>query len=347
MAVTWQKLAFDGEVIRHDLATAVNDFLVASGAGAYVNKTLAETRTILSLPALNYAVGDLLYASSTSALSKLADVAVGSVLVSGGVGAAPAWSAAPTLTSLKTTGTISVLGTAISSPYGVYGKVDYSDPVSGTSMIYMEGVANYTGAESVGESVYGLRLGIYPIVNAGHTNTGSFIGAIRLASLRNFSAADSDDGGTLTSLYGIYIQYGHNNIHADETPQTTSVYGLFLAPYYRTGTIGTMYDIYIGAGTGGGTVTTSWSYYQANTKANYFGGNIHLGIAALGTSAAKVLGIGSGTAPTTSPANMAQMWVTDRGGVAGKAGFHIRNEDGANGPIAISGQDFLINQVFN
>lgn len=38
-----------------------------------------------------YAVGDLLYASTTTALSKLADVATTSVLISGGVGIAPAW----------------------------------------------------------------------------------------------------------------------------------------------------------------------------------------------------------------------------------------------------------------
>ena len=48
----------------------------------------------------SYTIGDLLYASSSTALSKLADVATGSVLVSGGVGAAPAYSATPTLTSL-------------------------------------------------------------------------------------------------------------------------------------------------------------------------------------------------------------------------------------------------------
>jgi len=33
--------------IRHALATAANDFLVASGAGAYIKKTLAETQVIL------------------------------------------------------------------------------------------------------------------------------------------------------------------------------------------------------------------------------------------------------------------------------------------------------------
>lgn len=47
-----------------------------------------------------YAVGDLIYASTTTVLSKLADVDVGQVLVSGGVGVAPAWSATPTVSNL-------------------------------------------------------------------------------------------------------------------------------------------------------------------------------------------------------------------------------------------------------
>lgn len=39
----------------------------------------------------SYTVGDVLYASGTSALSKLADVATGNALISGGVGVAPSW----------------------------------------------------------------------------------------------------------------------------------------------------------------------------------------------------------------------------------------------------------------
>lgn len=39
----------------------------------------------------SYAVGDLLYASGTTTLSKLADVATGNALISGGVGVAPSW----------------------------------------------------------------------------------------------------------------------------------------------------------------------------------------------------------------------------------------------------------------
>lgn len=38
-----------------------------------------------------YTIGDILYASGTTALSKLAGVATGNALISGGVGAAPAW----------------------------------------------------------------------------------------------------------------------------------------------------------------------------------------------------------------------------------------------------------------
>ena len=38
-----------------------------------------------------YTVGDILYASTTTVLSKLADVATGNSLISGGVGAAPSW----------------------------------------------------------------------------------------------------------------------------------------------------------------------------------------------------------------------------------------------------------------
>lgn len=45
----------------------------------------------------SYTIGDLLYASGSTTLAKLADVATGSILVSGGVGTAPAWSSSPSI----------------------------------------------------------------------------------------------------------------------------------------------------------------------------------------------------------------------------------------------------------
>lgn len=48
------KTYFDGIYIFHSLATAENDFLVASGSGAFIKKTLAEVKTILGLGTAAY-----------------------------------------------------------------------------------------------------------------------------------------------------------------------------------------------------------------------------------------------------------------------------------------------------
>jgi hypothetical protein len=72
-----------------------------------------------------YAVGDLLYASTTTALSKLADVATGNALISGGVGVAPS-----------------------------YGKIGLTTHVSGTLPI-ANGGTNSTATATAGGAAYG------------------------------------------------------------------------------------------------------------------------------------------------------------------------------------------------
>jgi hypothetical protein len=82
----------------------------------------------------SYAVGDILYASTTTALSKLADVATGSVLVSGGVGVAPAYSATPTVTSLTAS-------TSLTSP--IYNSsTTLSLQTGGTTGVYIDASQN-------------------------------------------------------------------------------------------------------------------------------------------------------------------------------------------------------------
>jgi hypothetical protein len=73
----------------------------------------------------SYAVGDLVYASTTTALSKLADVATGNALISGGVGAAPS-----------------------------YGKIGLTTHVSGTLPI-ANGGTNSTATPTAGGVAYG------------------------------------------------------------------------------------------------------------------------------------------------------------------------------------------------
>lgn len=103
-------------------ATSTGNALISGGVATASSwgKIGLSTHTSGTLPVANggtnltsYAVGDLLYASGATALAKLADVAAGAVLVSGGVGVAPAWSATPTLTSVT-----SALYTAVAATLG-------------------------------------------------------------------------------------------------------------------------------------------------------------------------------------------------------------------------------------
>jgi hypothetical protein len=109
---------------------ATGRVLVSGGVGVRPAWSAAPSLTSLTLSTplaagsggtgqSSFAIGDLLYASGAAALSKLADVATGQVLVSGGVGAAPAWSATPTLTSLT-------LGTALAAGSGGTGQSSYA-----------------------------------------------------------------------------------------------------------------------------------------------------------------------------------------------------------------------------
>jgi hypothetical protein len=63
------------------------------------------------------------------------------------------------------------------------------------------------------------------------------------------------------------------------------------------------------------------------------GGNFGLGTSSFGTSAAKVLSIGAGTAPTTSPADVSQLWSANQNGAATNA-LYYRNESGQSGVVA-------------
>jgi hypothetical protein len=74
------------EKINHSLATAVNDFLVASGVGVFVKKTLAEVKTILGLGTAAYTASTA-YATAaqgtlaTNAMPKSGGTFTGDVVV--------------------------------------------------------------------------------------------------------------------------------------------------------------------------------------------------------------------------------------------------------------------------
>jgi hypothetical protein len=89
--------AFADPIVTATSGASVRSTIGAAASGANSDITaLSGLTTAISAPQggtglSSYAVGDLLYASTTSALARLADVATGNVLISGGVGVAPAW----------------------------------------------------------------------------------------------------------------------------------------------------------------------------------------------------------------------------------------------------------------
>jgi hypothetical protein len=126
----------------------------------------------------SYAVGDLLYASTTTALSKLADVAVGNALISGGVGSAPS-----------------------------YGKIGLATHVSGTLPVGnggtgatdAAGIRTAAGATTVGGNMFTLTNPsaiTFPRFNADNT-----VSALDAASFRTAIGAGAG-AGTVTSVSG-------------------------------------------------------------------------------------------------------------------------------------------------
>ncbi|WP_413577102.1 tail fiber domain-containing protein [Bdellovibrio sp. HCB290] len=94
---------------------------------------------------------------------------------------------------------------------------------------------------------------------------------------RNRYAANTDNG-TVTSIRGATIGYGHENTIPANTPITTNAYGLVINPYATTGTITNMYDIYLATRSAGATVTNRYGLYQTDSAAdNYFNGYVGLG----------------------------------------------------------------------
>jgi hypothetical protein len=85
---------------------SVTNTLTFSGTDSTTMTFPTTSKTLAANDGSNWtfasqAIGDLVYASSTTAFTRLAAVAVGSVLSSAGTGTAPAWSSAPQITTIE------------------------------------------------------------------------------------------------------------------------------------------------------------------------------------------------------------------------------------------------------
>lgn len=205
-----------------------------SGTAAGLSATLVATSG--GTGQSSYAVGDILYASTTTALSKLADVATGNAIISGGIGAAPSYGKIALTTHVSGTlpvangGTgITAIGTGVATALGVNTGSAGAFVVNGGVLGTPSGgtVTNLTGTASIN---------INGTVGATTASTGAFttLSASSTATLSGLTASTAIALDASKNIVSVTNTGSGNNVLAT----SPTITGATLTTSAFNGTVG-------------------------------------------------------------------------------------------------------------
>jgi hypothetical protein len=233
----------------------------------------------------SYAVGDILYASTTTALSKLAGVATGNALISGGVGAAPSWGKIGLTTHVSgtlgvgnggtgTTTTLTTGSIVFAGASGVYSQDNANLFWDDTNNRL--GIGTSTPTEPLSVLSSGLDVALFE-----STDTGAAAGPVVTLFRNSASPAAADVGGRINfdGESSTSVQRTYASIITDFDTVTNAAEDASLRlVVMRAGTLTSVFDISGGAGLVSLTNTTGFSINRTNVTAPAAGdGNVFSG----------------------------------------------------------------------
>jgi hypothetical protein len=169
----------------------VNNVLLSGGVGAlpYYGKVDLTNTVTGTLPVANgglnitsYTIGDILYASGISTFSKLADIATGNVLISGGVGVAPSYGKVGMTTHI--TGVLNAINGGTGLPSYTIGDILCASGINSISVINDVATGNVLLSGGVGVLPY------YGKVNLNNMVTGTLAIANGGLNITSYTAGD-------------------------------------------------------------------------------------------------------------------------------------------------------------
>jgi hypothetical protein len=277
----------------YDIVNAATRLIVAYDTGAVIIDANPGGSEILRATGGYRFTGNSIITSATAATAP----GTAAFVVTGGIGATSAYIGGVSensMTSAVTSGSPYLLNVSLTASPGGNSTANYFASLFNIST---SGAGNFTATQPLYAA----------FLSANHFGTGTCTKAYGAV----FAVNQRAGSGQLTNATA--IEAVCQNLHV--TTPIVAAYGLNVAAFTNSGGGGftTTYGIHIASQTAGATnyaiYTNSGQVRFGDNLLTVASANIGFGVSVWGTSAANVIGIANGTAPTTSPASMGQLYV--------------------------------------